>query len=132
MTKIIKVLFVILFLVFVSCTKEEREQRREDNLLSGWELVHLTVNQPYETWTFDTANVITRYVDGLEGEFYQIGNYVLSQENYKYYVTIDSMDMYIDGKFLILDLDERILVMERIAWEKNGNPFLRKEFIKIN
>lgn len=117
--------------VFLMCTKEKREIQRIEKLEGKWELIYMTSGMPYSTWDFDNDSLktFTHYMEGLG---YRTSSYFLTNDNYKYYITLDSIDhTSVDGKYLILKLSKDILVLERVEWEQESNPFYRREFIRI-
>lgn len=130
-------IYFILFFAFVfslsGCRKEKLEDNKDAKIEGTWKMIHLTTGMPEIIWKLESDSLhkrITVDVEGWQGSRQR--EYVLSLENYKYYLTVDSLDQsFIDGKYLILELDDKIMALERVEWEQESNPFLRREFLRI-
>ncbi|MBU0764504.1 MAG: hypothetical protein KJ607_06700 [Bacteroidetes bacterium] len=125
--------FFLALLICYCCSKEKREDKRVDQLTGTWELIYMTDSMPETYWTFtgDSTYEIERSISDTSGTIIVRSHYLLTLDNYKYYITIDSLDNALDGKFLIHKLNKEILILERIEWKHGGNPFLRQEFVRL-
>jgi hypothetical protein len=130
-----QILYVILVLLLFSCTKEKREINKEADLSGTWRMIHMTNGEPEMYWTFSdsTTKAFSVQSDTSTNGLATESIYILTEKNYKYYIELDSINReFIDGKYLILELTDDILIIERIAWHQTTNPFLRREFIRVN
>lgn len=122
---------VIILLIFIfSCTKSSQEKK----IIGSWEYLFFSKNDSNTsiTWTFNDDHTMTQfyfndsYKDTTVANFSLDGNFPQA-----YYLTITGVDMYNDGKYQILRLTKKFLIIERV--EYNGRTqgiYERKEFIK--
>ncbi len=113
-----------------SCSKSKEQKK----IIGTWEYQYFTHYDDNRTitWVFADDNTLTQY--------FFVGNYadtivatysVDANFGDAYYVTINGIDTYNDGKFQVLKLNKKYLIMQRV--ELNGKTegvFERKEFVK--
>ena len=128
--KKILIFLPVITLLIVSCSKSKEQKK----IIGSWEYQYF---QHYDdnrtiTWVFADDQTVTQY--------YVAGNYadtavatysVDANFGDAYYVTIKGIDIYNDGKYQVMKLNKKFLIMERV--ELNGQTkgvFSRKEFVK--
>lgn len=125
----ISILFIML--IFSSCGK-----KREGLLVGTWEYVWVSQNDSNEVivYSFTDGGNVERIstVNGVETK--NNGTYELEKKSGKLFARINIVGFasWLNGKYRILHVDKKILVMQQV-FDTDGNyAFARFEFVRKN
>ncbi len=120
----------IIALLIVSCSKK-RDQKK---IIGSWEYQYFQHHEDNRaiTWVFADDQTLTQYhIEDTNADTI-VATYAIEKKfGDAHYVIIKGIDTDNDGKYQILKLNKKYLIMERV--EQNGHTqgvFVRKEFIK--
>ncbi len=129
MRNLLIILPVITFMA-ISCSKSKEQKK----IIGVWEYQYFTHYDDNRTitWTFADDQTITQYsvVDNYADTV--VATYSVDANlGDAYYVTIKGIDTDNDGKYQILKLNKKFLIMQRVEQDgQTGGAFIRKEFVK--
>jgi hypothetical protein len=124
-------IFLVLFFFaigFFSCRKEKKLEQ----LNGSWDCVYLSKNEVHETttWTFYDGDMLivdvaadTLISKDTASYSFQYGIFDGS------YLTLTNYGFY-DGKYKVLKLNKKFLILQRVESPLGGGAFFRFEFVK--
>ncbi len=121
--------FLPLFILLLwSCAKP-----KEKKIIGSWEYQYFTHYDDGRsiTWVFADDGILTQYTKVDNPDTVTASYKIDAKYDNTYYLTIDGINVDNDGKYRILTLNKKFLIMQRV--EHNGqtkNVFARKEFVK--
>ena len=120
----------MLLLAMFSCSKSKEQKK----IVGTWDYQFFTYYDDNRTitWVFADDNTLKQYlVQGNQSDTIVASYSVDANFGDAYYVTISGIDNRNDGKYQVLKLNKKFLIMQRV--ELNGQTkgvFVRKEFVK--
>lgn len=124
-------LFVISLFLLTGCS----EKRKQEKLIGSWDVVFLSAADTGKNviWTFaEGGNLfVTTRTDTF---IVDSATYIMdSKFADAYYVTINGVNYWEDGKYRIDKLNKKILIMERVMLldGQESGSYLHKEFVKL-
>lgn len=131
MKRIILYLFVIFSsaLILSSCSVKKKEEK----LQGSWEYVWLSKNDSNAViqWTFADQPLVEQVmtINGISETLK--GNYFVEKKKSKFFIIIDDLYTWLDGKYRIIQLNEDFLIIQRITDHEGNYAFDRFEFVKV-
>lgn len=111
---------LIILVTVLGCKKS-----KQNKLTGSWKLLPVTADQQdiKVVFKFDSENVLYRFTDDT---IIDTADYELTEDFFKYYVSIKNLDQYNDYKYYIEKINRKILILQ------SQSPYLRKEFSRLD
>jgi len=113
-----------------SCSKSTEQK----NFVGTWDYQYFTHYDDNRTitWVFSDDNTLTQYfVQGNYADTIVATYSVDANFGDAYYITVSGIDVYNDGKYQVLKLNKKFLIIQRVESDgKTAGVFVRKEFVK--
>ena len=125
------VVFLPVFvLLIVSCSKSKEQKK----IIGSWEYQFF---QYYDdnrtiTWVFADDGTMTQFFNSEIKSDTVVASYRIDANfGDAYYLTVDGIDENNDGKYQILKLNKKFLIIQRVEYKgETKGVFSRKEFVK--